>query len=61
MSATKAIRFVRWWRGREPGTINRELDLGVMEIVVQRGFAEWYEPAVQPPAPQLKGVPPKKR
>lgn len=51
----RAIQFVRWWRGREPGTINRELDLGVMEIVVQRGFAVWVEE--QPPAPAVTAQP----
>lgn len=39
----RSIRFVRPWRRREPGQIDRDLTYGVQELLVQRGIAEWVE------------------
>jgi hypothetical protein len=38
-----AIRFLSFWRGREAGQVDRQLDPGVMDALVHRGAAEWYE------------------
>lgn len=56
----RAIQFVRWWRGREPGTVDRQLDLGVMDVIVRRGFAVWFEEEPKS-VPPFKGMVAKKR
>jgi len=38
------IRFLRRWRGREPGDTNTDLLSGVMEQLVRRGIAEPIQP-----------------
>jgi hypothetical protein len=38
------IRFLRRWRGREPGDTNADLLPGVMEQLVRRGVAEIIQP-----------------
>ena len=35
------IRFLKLWRGREPGHIDAGLDYGVRQILVERRIAEW--------------------
>lgn len=37
------IRFKLRWRGREPGTLDCDLDYGVKTVLVQRGIAEFVE------------------
>jgi hypothetical protein len=37
------VRFLRRWRGREPGMVDRGLVHGVMVELVHRGIAVWDE------------------
>ena len=52
------IRFLLRWRGREPGSVDRQLDYGVRDALVRRGIAEWADPAADPqpftPAPAVQ-------
>ena len=40
----KSIKFIRYWRGRQPGTVDRALMHGVADMLVHRGIAVWHEP-----------------
>lgn len=42
----KSIRFLRMWRNRETGSVNSNLDYGVMDTLVRRGIAEFVEEPV---------------
>jgi hypothetical protein len=45
------IRFVRHWRGRNPGDIDTSLDLGVAVELLRRGIAEPVVAASTAPMP----------
>jgi hypothetical protein len=53
MDMGKAIRFLRGWRGRRPGEVNRELEEGVMGTLVACGYAEWVEPEAAEQSPEV--------
>lgn len=38
----RQIKFKLNWRGREPGHVDKDLDYGVQQMLVQRQIAEWY-------------------
>lgn len=43
-----AIRFRHFWKGFEPGQVNKSLDRGVMDTLVATGRAEWHEEEPKP-------------
>lgn len=43
-SLPQSIKFIRPWRGREVGSIDSQLNYGVMVELVRRKFAEFSQP-----------------
>lgn len=52
------VEFLRYWRGRQPGTVTDSLDYGVAQQLVQRGFAQWVKD--DPPQPQSEEALPRR-
>ncbi len=44
-SQNRAIRFRLAWHGRQPGDVDNQMDFGVKQTLVTRGFAEWVDTA----------------
>ena len=48
------VRFLRVWRGRQPGAVERSLEFGVCDALVQRRVAEWHDDPPQQPQPRTR-------